>query len=83
LDRVVYRGNGHDWGSSTNPNVATDPLDFPGFADIISPAGGDVLPWLLPNGLLGGQMSYDCKSSPKSTVGIISAFQGININGSG
>ena len=58
-----YMGSnaGYFWGSSTNPNIAIDPINAGGF----SFAGGDVFPGLSPNGVIGGQIGHDWQVNPQ------------------
>jgi outer membrane immunogenic protein len=75
---------GYGWGASTNPNITTDPLDSLGFAGIVTPAGGNVFPGLSPSGFIGGgQIGYDWQVNSSWVVGLVTDFQGSNINASG
>jgi hypothetical protein len=49
---------GYGRGSRIHLNIATDPSDSPCFAGVASPTGNG-LPWLSPNGFIGGQIGYD------------------------
>jgi outer membrane immunogenic protein len=75
---------GYGWGSSTNPNIATDPFDSLGFAGVVSPAGGNVFPGLSPSGFIGGgQSGYDWQVNSSWIVGLVTDFQGANISAAG
>jgi hypothetical protein len=54
-------GNAGYWASSTPPNI----FDSPGFAGVVSPSGGNLFPWLSPNGFIGGPIDYDWQVTPQ------------------
>jgi outer membrane immunogenic protein len=75
---------GYGWGSSTKPTITTDPFDSLGFAGVVTPAGGNVFPSLTPKGFIGGgQIGYEWQVNPNWVVGLVTDFQGANIQASG
>jgi len=56
---------GYGWGSSTNPNITTDPFDSLDFAGVVGPAGSNVFPWLSPDGFIGSQIGYNWQVNPQ------------------
>jgi outer membrane immunogenic protein len=75
---------GYGWGSSTNPSIMTDPFDSLGFAGVVTPSGGNVFPSLTPKGFIGGgQIGYDWQVNPSWVLGLVTDFQGANIQASG
>jgi outer membrane immunogenic protein len=62
----------------------TDPFDSLGFASVVTPAGGNVFRSLTPKGFIGGgQIGYDWQITPNRVVGLVTDFQGANIQASG
>jgi outer membrane immunogenic protein len=68
---------GYGWGDSSAPNVSfVDPGAIVGFAPYFA-AGGNVIPHLHPDGVVGGgQIGFNWQMSPNWVAGLVTDFQG-------
>jgi outer membrane immunogenic protein len=77
---------GYGWGGNTGSqwDSFADPPPFPIFgAALYFAAGGNVLPGVKPDGIIGGgQIGYDWQISPQWVLGVVADFQASDMHGS-